>query len=162
MPYSPPERTRIGDAVRQRRIDLGLSKEDAATQAGVNSITWKRVEDAATVRDSNLGAIASTVGLTAADIDAIAVGRYMDDVATPHTRAPAITEATDEELLEEIRQRMGARHDMDTTKKSRASSQARKGQEAELHRSKSEDRRNAALGDLASGLSVDEGLDEQG
>lgn len=65
MVYTEEQRQRIGRAVLQKRTRDGLTKEDAAERAGINSITWKRVEDGESVRDSSLGKVLSMLGLEA-------------------------------------------------------------------------------------------------
>jgi len=44
------QRQKLGQLVRQRRDELGLSKDRAAAEAGVSPVTWTRVEDGAKVR----------------------------------------------------------------------------------------------------------------
>ncbi|MFE5309753.1 hypothetical protein [Isoptericola sp. NPDC056605] len=43
--------------VERERIARGWGKEEAARQAGINSITWKRVEDGERVQDASLGKV---------------------------------------------------------------------------------------------------------
>lgn len=47
---------------------LGRSKEQAASDAGLNSITWKRVEDGRSVQDASLGKVLASLGLDLDDI----------------------------------------------------------------------------------------------
>lgn len=63
MGYTEEERQKIGEVVRRARVGKGLDKEPAARAAKVNSITWKRVEDAESVRDASLGKILTSLGL---------------------------------------------------------------------------------------------------
>lgn len=67
MSYTADERQRIADLVRRARITKGLDKEPAARAAGINSITWKRVEDAESVRDASLGKVLRSLGLPDGD-----------------------------------------------------------------------------------------------
>lgn len=64
MPYTDAERQRIAETVRRTRINKQWDKEPAARAAKVNSITWKRIEDAEGVRDASLAKVLSTLGLT--------------------------------------------------------------------------------------------------
>ncbi|MFC6129805.1 hypothetical protein [Mycolicibacterium llatzerense] len=67
MAYTEEERRRIAEVVKSARITRNLDKEPAARSAKINSITWKRVEDAESVRDASLGKILSSLGLPSAD-----------------------------------------------------------------------------------------------
>lgn len=67
MAYTEEERRRIAETVKSARIARNLDKEPAARSAKINSITWKRVEDAESVRDASLGKILSSLGLPSAD-----------------------------------------------------------------------------------------------
>ncbi|WP_074329660.1 helix-turn-helix domain-containing protein [Mycobacteroides abscessus] len=60
--FTEEQRSRIGGAVEQARIERGWGKEAAARHAGISSITWKRVEDGLSVRDTSLRAIEKTLG----------------------------------------------------------------------------------------------------
>ncbi|WP_154021767.1 hypothetical protein [Mycobacteroides abscessus] len=62
--FSREQLSRIGGAVMQARIERGWGKEAAARNAGINSITWKRVEDGLPVRDTSLRAIEKALGWT--------------------------------------------------------------------------------------------------
>lgn len=55
-------RRRLGDLVAARRKELGLSKEAAARLAGISSITWKRIEDGAEVRDAKYASASAALG----------------------------------------------------------------------------------------------------
>lgn len=48
------ERQATGIRVRQARMRRGWSKEHAAREAGISSITWKRIEDGLPVQDVKL------------------------------------------------------------------------------------------------------------
>lgn len=54
-------RSYLANWVRDRREDLGWGKEEAARQAGISSITWKRVEDGLSVRDYKRRAIVKAI-----------------------------------------------------------------------------------------------------
>lgn len=69
-------RRAIAQAVRDARLARGWGKEEAARQAGVSSITWKRVEDGFNVQDAKLALI-----LDALDIQAEAVDDAAADMA---------------------------------------------------------------------------------
>lgn len=58
------DRRRLGLEVASRRTQKGWSKEKAAREAGVSSITWKRVEDGEVVQDASLAVILGAVGLS--------------------------------------------------------------------------------------------------
>lgn len=48
---------RVGEVVAQRRTEFGWGKEQAAREAGISSITWKRVEDGLPVQDAKLASV---------------------------------------------------------------------------------------------------------
>jgi DNA-binding XRE family transcriptional regulator len=56
------DRKRLGLEVASARTQKGWSKEKAAREAGVSSITWKRVEDGDVVQDASLAVILGAVG----------------------------------------------------------------------------------------------------
>lgn len=72
MSYTNEERQVMAHRVRRGRVDRGLDKEPAARAAKVSSITWKRVEDAESVRDASLGKILKSLDLP--DVDDILSG----------------------------------------------------------------------------------------
>lgn len=45
------QRIALGKRVRLARLTRGWSKEQASREAGISSITWKRVEDGKSVQD---------------------------------------------------------------------------------------------------------------
>ena len=100
MTYTDEERRRIGEAVRRARIRAGLDKEPAARAAQVNSITWKRVEDAEKVRDASLGTILASLRLPAADEITATEGEQTD-----------LSRLSDDDLLGELCRRLAMRHD---------------------------------------------------
>ncbi|ATN90848.1 hypothetical protein SEA_LYSIDIOUS_41 [Gordonia phage Lysidious] len=79
---------------------MGLSKEAAAKDAGISSITWKRVEDAQPVRDVKLRSIELTLGWDPGD--AYLVGDGVLDPNGRRDRAPAVLHATLEKLDEDV------------------------------------------------------------
>lgn len=68
MPYTKEQRQKLADTVRRTRLAKQLDKEPAARAAKVNSITWKRVEDAEGVRDASLSKILASLGLSLGDV----------------------------------------------------------------------------------------------
>lgn len=69
------DRARIAEAVKAARVARGWSKEEAARQAKISSITWKRVEDGLRVQDVKLRAIENTFGWEYGSVQRISVGR---------------------------------------------------------------------------------------
>lgn len=106
MSYTDEDRRRIAQKVRRARVEKNLDKEPAARAAKVNSITWKRVEDAESVRDVSLGKILRSLGLPDADAilteDAQLSGEGQLAAAVP----VPLHAATTDELLEEVRRRI--------------------------------------------------------
>ena len=75
MDFTEEERARIGRAVETERIDLGWGKEEAARQAKINSITWKRVEDGLRVQPVKMRRVEATLGWGIGSMDQVARGR---------------------------------------------------------------------------------------
>lgn len=67
----------------QARIERGWGKEAAARNAGINSITWKRVEDGLPVRDTSLRAIEKALGWTPTFTARLADDANAETVLTP-------------------------------------------------------------------------------
>lgn len=88
MAYTEEQRRRIAETVRRARIDSHLDKEPAARSAQVNSVTWKRVEDAERVRDASLAKILASLGLPAADV--ILVGSRASPTTTRVNDGPLV------------------------------------------------------------------------
>jgi transcriptional regulator with XRE-family HTH domain len=59
-------RQRLGDRVKAARLERGLTYRKAAAAAGIAPATWLRVEHGKTVRDAQLAAVISSLGLPAA------------------------------------------------------------------------------------------------
>lgn len=72
--HTERERQAIARAVTAARTELGLSKESAAREGGISSITWKRVEDGLNVQDTKLRAIEKVLGWEDGHVDRIAGG----------------------------------------------------------------------------------------
>ncbi|MBN7324444.1 Uncharacterised protein [Mycobacteroides abscessus subsp. massiliense] len=70
--FSADERAQIAAHVASARIAHGWGKEEAARQAGVSSITWKRVEDGLGVREPKLRAIEAALDWPEGTIHAVA------------------------------------------------------------------------------------------
>lgn len=91
----------LGERVRQARLDLAWSKEQAAREAEISSITWKRVEDGLPVHDVKRAAVLRVLGL---DHD----GQRLADAATSrdYVAAPGAREDggdSDGDVLRAIR-----------------------------------------------------------
>lgn len=59
------QRLALGMRVQQARLERGWSKEQASREAGISSITWKRVEDGLGVQDHKRYAVLRALGLDA-------------------------------------------------------------------------------------------------
>ncbi len=65
-----PPRTKEGsaglaDAIRQRRLELGLSAEEAARRAGVGTKTWFRYESGSSIRNDKVKGVCKALSWTA-------------------------------------------------------------------------------------------------
>ena len=56
-------RPSLADRVRAARIERDWSKEEAARQAGISAITWKRIEDGLRVQEGKLAAALRALGM---------------------------------------------------------------------------------------------------
>lgn len=54
----------LGERVAAARLGRKLSKEGAARLAGVSTITYKRIEDGKSVRDTSLAQVLDALGLS--------------------------------------------------------------------------------------------------
>jgi transcriptional regulator with XRE-family HTH domain len=88
---------RLGQRVARARLARGWSKEQAAREARISSITWKRVEDGLGVQDVKRAAVLDVLAL---DDRGEPVGAPSQDggfVTAPGPRAPS--GVSDEEVL---------------------------------------------------------------
>jgi transcriptional regulator with XRE-family HTH domain len=63
------ERLILAGAVKRGRLAKGWGKEQAAREARVSSITWKRVEDGQRVQDAKLAAVLAAVDISDDELD---------------------------------------------------------------------------------------------
>jgi transcriptional regulator with XRE-family HTH domain len=99
----------LADEVRRRRLARGWSVEEAARRAGINRVTYKRIEDALSVQDVKRRAVETVfdIGERPPQLTRGA-GGHGGDVArlvAPDLN-PDLTAFTDHELLRELEQRM--------------------------------------------------------
>lgn len=97
--FSADERQQIAAHVAAARITHRWGKEEAARQAGVSSITWKRVEDGLSVREPKLRAVEASLGWPEGTIHAVARENHAPQpipVSTTY-RARLNTASVDEE-----------------------------------------------------------------
>ena len=67
-------RSRLGWLVAERRKALGLSKDAAARAADISRLTWRKVEDGGTVRDTIYAAVERALGWVPGDAEAALAG----------------------------------------------------------------------------------------
>ena len=60
---NPEQLERLGSRVERARLARGWSKEQAAREARISSITWKRVEDGLGVQDVKRARVLEVLGL---------------------------------------------------------------------------------------------------
>lgn len=100
---------RLGKRVERARLTHGWSKEQAAREAGISSITWKRVEDGLGVQDVKRARVLEVLGL---DDRGEPVGVSSQDegfVTAPGSRGRS--GVSDEEvlaLIDDVRSRLDA------------------------------------------------------
>ena len=104
------ELARIAKAVEQRRLALKWSKDEAARQAEISRITWRRIEDGLPVQDAKLAAAEDALGMEPGSLDSVrAGGKPLFRQTAPVAAAvdpSAVAEAVG--MLELVRQRWGA------------------------------------------------------
>lgn len=82
---------RLKNAVKARRLELGLARKKAAEDlAGISKDTWQRVEDAKQVRDMNYAKIDQTLGWAVGSCILIAEGGEAV-LAEPSEADPTVT-----------------------------------------------------------------------
>lgn len=77
----------IGLKVERARIDRGWSKEFAAREARISSITWKRVEDGLNVHDTKRAAVLRVLELDRNGNPETATGSVSPDSESDSVRA---------------------------------------------------------------------------
>ncbi|MFE7485559.1 helix-turn-helix domain-containing protein [Streptomyces sp. NPDC057552] len=70
----PSDLTRLAQAVKARRLQLGLARTKAADDAGMSKDTWKRVEEGKPVRSMNYAKIDHALGWATGSCEVIAAG----------------------------------------------------------------------------------------
>lgn len=79
----------VADIVEQRRLDLGLSVAAVARKAGINNVTWRRVENGAPILAHNLAKVEKALCWPAGYLSSVLSG---DEVVpyedTPQTEVP--------------------------------------------------------------------------
>ncbi len=87
----PEQAKRLGQTLRARREELGLSSRQLAEQAGMNDATIVRIEQGAFAapRPDKLSRIAEALGLSLADVFALADYAVPDDLPSfqPYLRS---------------------------------------------------------------------------
>lgn len=81
---------RLASAVKTRRLELGLPRLKAANEAGISKDTWKRVEEAAPVRELNYAKIDVVLGWATGSCIVILGGGHPIPVG-PSATAPDVT-----------------------------------------------------------------------
>lgn len=100
--YTSADLTRIGRAVERERLDRNWGKEAAARIAGINSITWKRVEDGLSVRGTSLRAVEKALEWEAGTIEEVAA-TGVPPTATEPVAEPAAESTPRRDTLESDR-----------------------------------------------------------
>jgi DNA-binding XRE family transcriptional regulator len=84
---TPEKLERLGQRVEQERVSRGWGKEQAAREAGISSITWKRIEDGQPVQDMKRRAVEITLGWEYGSMDRVMEGREPVVMVGPLQRA---------------------------------------------------------------------------
>lgn len=86
----PSDLTRLAQAVKAQRLQLGLARTKAADEAGMSKDTWKRVEEGNPVRSMNYAKIDRVLGWATGSCEIIAAGGNPVRAADSHV-APGVT-----------------------------------------------------------------------
>ncbi|WP_326768798.1 helix-turn-helix transcriptional regulator [Streptomyces sp. NBC_01591] len=70
----PRDLTRLAQAVKARRLQLGLARKKAADEVGMSKDTWQRVEEAKPVRALNYAKIDRVLGWATGTCEAVGDG----------------------------------------------------------------------------------------
>lgn len=92
----------IAARVKAARLARGWGREKAAREADVSSITWKRVEDGLTVRDTSLVSVMNVLGLTVEDRRSLDRGDF-PDLAELVAQDPTLSQDAREHLARQYR-----------------------------------------------------------
>lgn len=88
----------LAEAVKGRRLALGLARKRAADQAGISKDTWRRVEEALPVRDMSYAAMDPVLGWAVGSCAAVKGGGSPTvahpSVSDPKTTIADVTDAT--------------------------------------------------------------------
>ncbi|MFJ8923931.1 helix-turn-helix domain-containing protein [Streptomyces sp. NPDC102415] len=86
----PSDLTRLAQAVKARRLQLGLARKKAADEAGMSKDTWQRVEDAKPVRAMNYAKIDRVLGWATGSCELVTSGGEAV-LAKESAAAPGVT-----------------------------------------------------------------------
>jgi transcriptional regulator with XRE-family HTH domain len=89
---------RVAQAVVRRRVQLGLTQEEAAARARLSATTWRLVENEAQTRyrDLTLAGVERALGWAQGSIDAVLRG---DEPTVAETRDPAPPRIDDDAVV---------------------------------------------------------------
>ena len=106
---NPEQLERLGRRVARARLARGWSKEQAAREARISSITWKRVEDGLGVQDVKRARVLEVLGL---DDRGERVGGPPQDGGFVTAPGPRVRSGVSDEevlaLIEDVRSRLDA------------------------------------------------------
>jgi len=82
---------RLGERVRERRLELDLSQRDAAARAGISNQTWLNVENGRSANERSLAKIERALDWSPGTVDAITAGT---DPPSPSVAAAPLLDVT--------------------------------------------------------------------
>ena len=69
----------LGEAIKNKRIELGLTIEEAASKAGVGTKTWSRYESGSSIRSDKVRSLCKAINWVALpEIDGLSTGNNID------------------------------------------------------------------------------------
>lgn len=97
----------LGETVRNRRLALGLSKEEAARRGGMSVKTWTSVEKGDVVRDVTYAGVDKALRWESGSAEAVLDGNDPTEIEEPEEEAPD-TVAELKRLLLVVKKQFGA------------------------------------------------------
>ena len=106
---NPQQLEQLGHRVERARLTRGWSKEQAAREARISSITWKRVEDGLGVQDVKRAQVLEVLGLDDRGEPVGASTHNEGFVTAPGPRVrPAVGDEEVLVLIDDVRSRLDA------------------------------------------------------
>lgn len=104
---TPRDLSRLAQAVKRRRLELGLARLTAAQSAGISKDTWQKVEEGQPVREVSYAKIDAALGWASGSCEMVAGGGAPIPVESANTAEgvdiATVTITTPKNLGDEVR-----------------------------------------------------------